>query len=103
MHCSLNGKGTASGLLDSALRNSGLTYSYTPHYSVSGLIVVGALCWVVCTFGSVYFTRWSALKYTTMTTWLGLITIVVTKVHPRKSPKLKMTCDVSFGDAGSID
>ncbi|AOI61666.1 DMT family transporter [Burkholderia diffusa] len=46
------------------------------HYAASGLIVLGALCWVVYTFGSAYFTRWSALKYTTITTWLGLSTIV---------------------------
>jgi drug/metabolite transporter (DMT)-like permease len=46
------------------------------HYAASGLIVLGALCWVVYTFGSAYFTRWSALKYTTLTTWLGLTTIV---------------------------
>lgn len=50
------------------------------HYAASGLIVLGALCWVVYTFGSAYFTRWSALKYTTMTTWLGLITIVSVNV-----------------------
>ncbi|MBN3802203.1 DMT family transporter [Paraburkholderia sp. Ac-20336] len=46
------------------------------HYAASGLIVLGALCWVIYTFGSAYFTRWSALKYTTITTWLGLSTIV---------------------------
>lgn len=46
------------------------------HYAASSLIVLGALCWVVYTFGSAYFTRWSALKYTTLTTWLGLSTIV---------------------------
>lgn len=46
------------------------------HYAASGLIVIGAFCWVVYTFGSARFTRWSALKYTTMTTWLGLTTIV---------------------------
>jgi drug/metabolite transporter (DMT)-like permease len=46
------------------------------HYAASALIVLGALCWVVYTFGSAYFARWSALKYTTMTTWLGLTTIV---------------------------
>jgi drug/metabolite transporter (DMT)-like permease len=50
------------------------------HYSASGLIVLGAFCWVVYTFGSAYFARWSALKYTTYTTWLGLITIVIVNV-----------------------
>jgi drug/metabolite transporter (DMT)-like permease len=46
------------------------------HYAASGLIVVGAFCWVIYTFGSARFARWSALKYTTITTWLGLTTIV---------------------------
>ncbi|WP_206956268.1 DMT family transporter [Trinickia acidisoli] len=54
-----------------------LTALHEPqHYAASALIVLGALCWVVYTFGSARFTRWSPLKYTTMTTWLGLTTIV---------------------------
>ncbi|VVE34494.1 transporter [Pandoraea horticolens] len=53
-----------------------LTALHEPqHYAASALIVIGALCWVIYTFSSAYFTRWSALKYTTMTTWLGLTTI----------------------------
>ncbi|WP_414447857.1 DMT family transporter [Burkholderia sp. 22PA0099] len=50
------------------------------HYAASGLIVLGAFCWVVYTFGSAYFTRWSALKYTTVTTWLGLTTVISVNV-----------------------
>lgn len=46
------------------------------NYSADALIIVGALCWVIYTFGAARFKRWSALKYTTMTTWLGLSTIV---------------------------
>jgi drug/metabolite transporter (DMT)-like permease len=46
------------------------------HYSANALIVVGALCWVIYTFGASYFKTWSALKYTTMTAWLGLTTII---------------------------
>ncbi|MBY8603403.1 DMT family transporter [Burkholderia arboris] len=46
------------------------------HYAANALIVVGALCWVVYTFGAARFTGWSALKYTTFTTCLGLTTIV---------------------------
>jgi drug/metabolite transporter (DMT)-like permease len=46
------------------------------HYAANALIVVGALCWVIYTFSASYFKRWSALKYTTMTTWLGLTTII---------------------------
>ncbi|KUZ91182.1 DMT family transporter [Burkholderia ubonensis] len=46
------------------------------HYAANALIILGALCWVVYTFGAARFTRWSALKYTTVTTWLGLTTII---------------------------
>jgi drug/metabolite transporter (DMT)-like permease len=46
------------------------------HYAANALIVLGALCWVVYTFGAAYYRRWSALKYTTLTTSLGLTTIV---------------------------
>ncbi|MFM0300501.1 DMT family transporter [Paraburkholderia sediminicola] len=46
------------------------------HYSANALIVLGALCWVIYTFGASHFKSWSALKYTTMTTWLGLTTII---------------------------
>ncbi|MCX4138686.1 DMT family transporter [Paraburkholderia sp. SEWSISQ10-3 4] len=46
------------------------------HYSANALIVLGALCWVIYTFSVSHFKRWSALKYTTMTTWLGLTTII---------------------------
>ena len=46
------------------------------HYSANALIVAGALCWVIYTFSASHFKRWSALKYTTMTTWLGLTTII---------------------------
>lgn len=46
------------------------------HYSANLLIVVGALCWVIYTFGASRFKNWSALKYTTVTTWLGLTTII---------------------------
>ncbi|MFM0736022.1 DMT family transporter [Paraburkholderia xenovorans] len=46
------------------------------HYSANALIVLGALCWVIYTFSASRFKNWSALKYTTMTTWLGLTTIV---------------------------
>ena len=46
------------------------------HYSANALIVVGALCWVIYTFSASYFKTWSALKYTTITIWLGLTTII---------------------------
>lgn len=46
------------------------------HYSANALIVLGALCWVIYTFSASHFKNWSALKYTTITTWLGLSTII---------------------------
>ncbi len=46
-------------------------------YSAYVLIVLGMLSWIVYTFGAAKFTRWSILKYTTMTMWLGLTTIAV--------------------------
>jgi drug/metabolite transporter (DMT)-like permease len=49
-------------------------------YSANALIVLGALCWVIYTFSASFFTRWSALKYTTITTWLGLVSIVTINV-----------------------
>jgi drug/metabolite transporter (DMT)-like permease len=46
------------------------------HYAANALIVAGALCWVIYTFSASRFKRWSALKYTAMTTGLGLTTII---------------------------
>lgn len=46
------------------------------HYSANMLIVLGALCWVIYTFGATFFTKWSVFKYTTVTTWLGLSTVL---------------------------
>jgi drug/metabolite transporter (DMT)-like permease len=46
------------------------------HYAANTLTLVGALCWVIYTFSASHFRRWSALKYTTMTLWLGPTTIV---------------------------
>jgi drug/metabolite transporter (DMT)-like permease len=46
------------------------------HYSANALILVGAFCWVTYTFSASHFKQWSPLKYTTLTTWLGLTTIL---------------------------
>ena len=58
-------KGNIAGLL-----------SEPQDYSANALIVLGALCWVIYTFSASFFPKWSAFRYTTMTTWLGLTTIV---------------------------
>ncbi|PAF44257.1 DMT family transporter [Helicobacter sp. 11S02596-1] len=40
------------------------------------LIIIGALCWVLYTIGGSYFPHWSAVRYTTITTLLGMLSIV---------------------------
>jgi drug/metabolite transporter (DMT)-like permease len=62
-------------------------------YAANALIVVGALCWVIYTFGATFFKQWSPLRYTTMTIWLGLTTIiglnlVLFAVHALPVPRL---------------
>jgi len=38
-------------------------------------ILVGALCWVIYTVGASFFPKWSPVRYTAMTTLLGLTTV----------------------------
>lgn len=38
-------------------------------------LLAGALCWVVYTIGAGFFPTWSAYRYTTLTTLLGLISV----------------------------
>jgi drug/metabolite transporter (DMT)-like permease len=45
-------------------------------YGANALILLGMVCWLVYTFSASYFTQWSTLKYTTITMWLGLTSIV---------------------------
>lgn len=47
------------------------------NYGADGLIVLGALCWVIYTVGAAFFPDWSPVKYTTMTTGLGLSSAAV--------------------------
>ncbi|WP_424184755.1 DMT family transporter [Actinokineospora sp. G85] len=42
------------------------------------LIVLGATCWVVYTIGGSFFPQWSPIKYTTVTTGLGLTSATAT-------------------------
>lgn len=60
-------KGNISGLLNEP-----------QNYSANALILLGMVCWLIYTFGAARFTKWSILKYTTMTMWLGLPTILAT-------------------------
>lgn len=50
------------------------------NYAANGLIVVGAACWVVYSFGASHFSGWSALKYTTVTIWFALPTIIALNI-----------------------
>ncbi|PFZ10480.1 EamA family transporter [Bacillus pseudomycoides] len=64
------------------------------------LILIGALCWVIYTMGGSYFSGWSPLRYTTLTSFFGSISIVVivglaTAFGWLKIPTIEMIYDVS--------
>ncbi|MFJ7941883.1 DMT family transporter [Peribacillus sp. NPDC096622] len=64
------------------------------------LILIGALCWVIYTMGGDYFPSWSPLRYTTLTSFFGSISIVIivglaTALGWLKIPTLTMVFDVS--------
>lgn len=40
------------------------------------LMIVGASCWVIYTFGATFYPKWSPLKYTTLTTVLSLVSML---------------------------
>ncbi|KHN49372.1 DMT family transporter [Pectobacterium fontis] len=42
------------------------------------LLIAGALCWVLYTIGVSYFPDWSPVRYTTLTTLLGMVSVVAT-------------------------
>ncbi len=42
------------------------------------LLIAGALCWVIYTIGGSYFPGWSPLRYTTLTTLLGMTSVAAT-------------------------
>lgn len=46
-------------------------------YIANALMILGALCWVIYTVGAAFFAHWSPLKYTAMTTCLGMSSILV--------------------------
>lgn len=39
-------------------------------------LIAGALCWVLYTVGGTYFPSWSPVRYTTITTLLGMISVI---------------------------
>lgn len=46
-------------------------------YKANALIIFGALCWVIYTVGAACFPEWSPLRYTTLTTCLGMTSVLV--------------------------
>ncbi len=55
--------------------NIGALLSRPQSFAAYAPLLLGALCWVVYTIGASYFPTWSAYRYTTITTMLGLISI----------------------------
>lgn len=44
------------------------------------LILLGALCWVIYTIGTAMFPKWSGVRYTALTTMMGVPTILAVNV-----------------------
>ena len=55
--------------------NIGLIFDTPSNYVANLLMIAGALCWVLYTIGASYFPKWSPVKYTALSTLLGLTTI----------------------------
>jgi drug/metabolite transporter (DMT)-like permease len=52
-------------------------FSSANTFGPDGLIVLGCLCWVIYTVGAAFFPHWSPVKYTTVTTGLGMTSTFV--------------------------
>ena len=50
------------------------------HYFANILMILGALCWVIYTIGGSFYPKWSPIKYTTITTLLGLTSIFAVNI-----------------------
>jgi drug/metabolite transporter (DMT)-like permease len=53
-----------------------LIFTASKNYVANMFMIFGALCWVIYTIGATYFPKYSPIKYTAMSTLLGLITIL---------------------------
>ncbi|ENT7030808.1 DMT family transporter [Salmonella enterica] len=60
------------------------------------LLIAGALCWVLYTIGGSYFPDWSPVRYTTLTTLLGMISVAAIDLL------LILTGTISVPDAASV-
>lgn len=45
--------------------------------AAAGLILLGALCWVIYTAGGADFSEWSILRYSALTTIYGMVSVIV--------------------------
>jgi drug/metabolite transporter (DMT)-like permease len=80
------------GNIDALLNRPASFAAYLP-------LLAGALCWVVYTIGTGFFPTWSAYRYTTITTLLGLtsvfaITAVLDLTHVIRMPSAEATITV---------
>lgn len=57
-----------------------LVFTAPKNYVANLFMLSGAFCWVVYTIGATYFSQWSAIKYTAMSTLLGLPTIFLVTI-----------------------
>ena len=48
----------------------------SPNFRADVLMILGASCWVIYTFGAIFYPKWSPLKYTTLTIGLSLVSML---------------------------
>ena len=68
-------------------------------FGADALLLFAALCWVIYTTGASYFPKWSPIKYTTVTTALGIATAAVITLGLLVSGTVATP---SAGDVGDI-
>jgi drug/metabolite transporter (DMT)-like permease len=73
--------------------------SVSVNYFANFLMLLGAISWVIYTIGATYFPTFSAIKYTTLSTLYGLITIYIVTFylifnHVITMPTFKQIIDV---------
>lgn len=65
-------------------------------YVANALMIMGALCWVIYTLGAGLFPHWSPLKYTAMTTGLGMTSILTLNAALYLSGKVSVPAPADF-------
>lgn len=56
--------------------NAGAVLNSPLNMTANFLLITGALCWVLYTVGGSYFPHWSPVRYTTITTVLGMLSVI---------------------------